>query len=97
MTRCNITRATRSLQFETRLRGPLVATALALTVWIAGCGGGGGASTAAPVTPPDPRPVIAGCSLLYPVSGAAPQPGLPDPLLAAPIHPLRFLAQLPGR
>ncbi|MBM3408003.1 MAG: hypothetical protein FJY25_11830 [Betaproteobacteria bacterium] len=84
MTRCNITCATRSLQFKTRLRGPLAA--LTLTAWLTGCGGGGGGSTPTPVTPPDPRPVIAGCSLLYPVSGAAPQPGLPDPLLGAQWH-----------
>lgn len=57
-----------------------VAGALAL-VLLASCGGGG--SPATPVEPQvQPAPVLPGCSLVYPVSGAPEQPGLSDPRLS---------------
>ena len=83
MTRCNITAARPASQF---VRSTACAWALAAGWLLSACGGGGGGGTPTPIpAPPDPAPVIAGCSLLYPLANPA-RTGTTDPLVNGQWH-----------
>ena len=88
MTRCNTTCEDFVLQFDSAWLKLRLLGATALALLAAACGGGGG--SAAPVIPAPapvvPQPVIAGCTLLYPVAGGTARNGLADPLLGNQWH-----------